>query len=638
HFFNPPRYMRLLELVVGKETRADAVDTIRAFADIHLGKGVVDCKDSPGFIANRIGVFWLTCGLLEAIRLGITVEEADAVMGKPVGIPKTGVFGLFDLIGIDLMPLIAKELSDTLPKSDPFCVMYKLPELVQKMIADGYTGRKGKGGFYRINKEDGKKSKETIDLKSGRFRATQKAKLESADAAKAGLNALVTHKDLGGQYAWAVLSQTLAYAASLVPEISDDLVSVDEAMKLGYNWKYGPFELIDRLKTATQSGPAWFSEALAKDGKSVPALVKQAGNGAFYQDGKTGREYLSGTGYAAIKVPADAWMLREKTYGQKPIYKNGSAKLWDIGDGICCLEFTSKMNSIDPETLKAIAKSTEIVAKDYKGLVIGNDGDNFSVGANIGFLLYSANMAGWKIIEDVVKQGQDAMMGLKYAPFPVVTATSGMVLGGGCEVALHSDAIQAHLETYIGLVEVGVGLIPGWGGCKEMLLRHIAAGRKKLIGGGAMFAVAQSFEKIGMAKVAESADEAREMLILNDKSRVSMNRRRVLPDAKALCLELAKGYRPPEPATLKLPGAAARVALIMALKGFKMSGKATEYDVVVGTELAHVLSGSKADIVDELTEQDVLDLEREHFAKLLRNPGTLARVEHMLNTGKPLRN
>lgn len=640
HFFNPPRFMRLLEVVQGKVSDA-AFGDICNFADVKLGKGIVRCKDTPGFLANRIGVYWMTLGLIKAIELGISVEEADAVMGRPCGIPKTGVFGLFDLVGIDLIPLIAGEMLANLPKEDAFCVLYKLPDRVKKMIADGYTGRKGKGGFYRINKQGEKKIKEVIDLKTGEYHAQgKKVELASVDAAKAGLGALIAHKDIGGQYARVVLLATLHYAASLVPEISDDVVSIDQAMKLGYNWKYGPFEMIDRI------GVDNFIEALKADGMSVPAILEKAKGTTLYKIEGEKRTAMSVKGYQPIIAPAGSLMLADIKLTKKPIAKNPSASLWDLGDGIACLELTSKMNSVDPDILDMIMKSIDLVKKDFKGLVIGNDGDNFSVGANLGFMLMAANIAAWKQIGEVIRGGQNAMMALKYAPFPVVSSLTGMALGGGCEMILHSNAVQAHVEAYPGLVEVGVGLIPAWGGCKEMLIRHL--GEKKgsgggMIGnlmatGGAMPAISKVFEMIATAKVSGSAVEAQENKILRADDVISMNRVRVLADAKARCLAMSKDYKTPEPATLHLPGATAKVALSMAVEGFKATGKATPHDVTVCKMLATVLSGGDTDMSEGLTEQQVLDLEYEAFMELVKTKPTLARIEHMLETGKPLRN
>ena len=644
HFFNPPRFMRLLEVVGGQKTRKDALESISQFADVHLGKGIVRCKDTPGFIANRIGVYWMMTGLLEAIRLGISVEAADAVMGKPAGIPKTGVFGLFDLIGIDLMPLIAKEMLHALPPEDAFRKTYQEPDLVKKMIEGGYTGRKGKGGFYRLSKDGERKIKEAIDLKTGEYHAQgKKVELASVDAAKGGLRALVEHKDVGGQYAWAVLSATLHYAASLIPEIADDIASVDAAMKTGYNWKRGPFEMIDQL------GVDWFAEKLVAEGKPVPAILQKAKGQTLYKVDNGKHQVFSLAGkYEPIVPPAGSLMLADIKLTKKLVTKNPSASLWDLGDGIACLELTSKMNAVDPDILSMIEQSIELVKKDFKGLVIGNDGDNFSVGANLGFMLMAANTAAWKPISEVIKNGQQAMMHLKYAPFPVVSSLTGMALGGGCEIILHSNAVAAHIESYPGLVEVGVGLIPGWGGCKEMLLRHLGEKAAKessggmisnlMATGGAMPAISKAFEAIAMAKVAGSASEAHDMKILRPDDAITMNRVRVLADAKSRCLKMAENYTPPAPAVLHLPGKSAKVALYMAVDGFAAAGKATPHDVVVCKILANVLSGGDTDMSEALTEQQVLDLEHEGFMELVKTKASLARIEHMLETGKPLRN
>ncbi len=640
HFFNPPRFMRLLEVVQGK-VAADKFAAVCDFGDRVLGKTIVPCNDTPGFIANRIGVYWLMLALYEAIRLGVTVPQADSIMGKPLGIPKTGIFGLFDLIGIDLMPLIAKSLLASLPEKDAFRALYKEPELVMKMIADGYTGRKGKGGFYRINKDGGGRVKEVIDLKTGSYApATEKVTLESIDAAKSGLKALFSHKDIGGEYVRAVMIPFLHYTASLVPEINDDIAAIDDAMKRGYSWKYGPFEMIDKL------GAAFVIEQFKAQNLTVPAIFEKLAGNAFYktESGKNYQLNISGA-YKPVNKPDGSLMLADIKLTSLPIEKNSSASLWDLGDGIACLELTSKMNSIDPDILAMIEKSVARVKGDFKGLVIGNDSDNFSVGANLGFVLMAANIAAWSQIADVIKGGQRAMMALKYAPFPVVSSLSGMALGGGCELMLHSNATAAHIESYPGLVEVGVGLIPAWGGCKEMLLRHL--GEKSAPGGllgglmatgGAMPVIKNVFEMIAMAKVAGSAEEAKDLKILRDDDKISMNRARVLADAKSRCLELAKTYQAQPEAVVHLPGKTARVALSMAVDGFAAIGKATPHDVVICKRLAHVLSGGDTDISKAVTEQQLLDLEFEVFMEMVKHPATLARIEHMLNTGKPLRN
>jgi 3-hydroxyacyl-CoA dehydrogenase len=630
HFFNPPRFMRLLEVAGSPHTKPESLAAISRFADVKLGKGVVICKDTPGFIANRIGVYWMMLGLLEAMRLGITVEQADAVMGKPLGLPKTGVFGLFDLIGIDLMPLIAKAMLATLPENDPFRTLYQEPDLIKKMIADGYTGRKGKGGFYRMNKQGEKKIKEALNLATGEYAtAASKVELASIDAAKAGIGALLSHKDIGGQYASAVMGGVIYYAASLVPDISDSIADIDAAMKLGYSWKYGPFEMIDKI------GVDNVIAIIKARGLPVPALLANAAGKTLYGTKDAQRTYQLADGTTApIVPPAGSLMLGDLKLSRKPVLKNGSASLWDMGDGIACFELTSKMNAVDPDILSLIEQSVALVKKDFKGLVIGGDADNFSVGANLAFMLMAANVAGWKQISDVIRAGQHAMMALKYAPFPVVASLSGMALGGGCEIVLHSNAVQAHMESYPGLVEVGVGLIPAWGGCKELLTRYADTNNPS----NAMPGIAKAFEIIGTAKVSGSAEEARDLHILRSTDSISMNRARVLADAKQKALQLAESYSTPEPVAVHLPGETGKVALFMALDQMVASGKATAHDSVVCRVLAHVLTGGSTDILDTVSEQQLLDLEHEGFMELVKTKGTLARIEHMLTTGKPLRN
>ncbi len=628
HFFNPPRYMRLLEVVKGEKTRAEAIEAVSRFSDVRLGKSVVACKDRPGFIANRLGVFWIQSAVVEAFDLGIEVEEADAVIGKPMGIPKTGVFGLIDLVGLDLMPHVMESMVGLLPPADPFHAYTRDLPLVRRMIADGYTGRKGKGGFYRINKAGGGKVKEAMSLSSGDYRPQRKADLELPKK----LKALLSGDDRISRYAWRVLGQTLAYAAMLVPEAADDVASIDEAMRLGYNWKYGPFELIDQL------GAAWVAEKLAKDGLPVPELLTLAGERSFYRVDNGRRQQLGRDGaYHDIARPEGVLMLADIKLASQPILKNGSAALWDVGDGVACFEFTSKMNALDPEIMALLGKSIKTVAKSFKALVIYNEGSNFSAGANLGLALFAANIAAWPEIEQIVAAGQETYRALKYAPFPVVGAPSGLALGGGCEILLHCDAVQAHAETYTGLVECGVGLIPGWGGCKEMLVRWSTLGK---LPKGPMPPVIKVFETISTATVAKSAAEAKELLFLKPTDGVTMNRYRLLADAKAKALELVKDYVPPTPVELSLPGDSARVGMEMAVDGFLRLGKATKHDRVVAGALAEVLSGAgaNADATRPLSEKDLLELERSRFMRLVRHPATLARIESILETGKPLRN
>lgn len=648
HFFNPPRYMRLLELVVGEKTRPEVVKTISEFCDVRLGKGVVRCHDTPGFIANRIGVFWLQTALNVALAEGVPVEVADAVMGKPVGIPKTAVFGLLDLIGIDLMPHLADSMLATLPETDWYRAIYIDHPLIREMIAAGYTGRKGKGGFYRIDKAGGKKEKQTLDLSApfseSAYRPADKPAVPAAEAGKKGLRAVVESPDIGGKYALKVLSHTLAYAASLVPEIAGSVAEVDEAMRLGYNWKFGPFEMIDAL------GPRWFAEHLESEGIPVPPLVRAVGEGSFYRT-QNGRLEFFGVdkAYHPLVRPEGVLLLSDIKRAGNPVLKNGSASVWDIGEGVLCFEHTAKMNTFDDQVFELLNKTVQAIGDGkgaWKALVIYNEGSLFSAGANLGFALFAINLALWPQVESFIATGQNTFKAMKFAPFPVVGAPSGLALGGGCEILLHCDTIQAHAETYCGLVEVGVGVVPGWGGCKEMILRYRA--REKAAAQGLwsapdtspMGATRKAFETIGMARVAKSAADAKAVGYLRESDGITMNRDRLLYDARARALELAKNYAPPKPETdIRLPGPTGRMALDLAVADLRKSGKATPHDVVVSNHLASVLSGGeKADWTAPMSEEDLILLERAEFMRLVRTRGTMDRIEHMLDTGKPLRN
>lgn len=657
HFFNPPRYMRLLELVVGPKTRPDAVSLVRTFCDVNLGKGVVPCHDSPGFIANRIGTFWMQTALNVAIEQNVPVEIADAMMSKPIGVPKTGVFGLIDLVGIDLMPKLSASLLSTLAPDDRYRAIHKDYPFIAQMIAAGYTGRKGKGGFYRLNTSAGKKVKEVFALNPDtfdpdtRYVAEKKPKLASMDAGKKGLLAVLETDDVGGRYARAVLVHTLAYAASLVPEVAGTIADVDEAMRLGYNWKYGPFEMMDQL------GPKWLAQQVAAEGLPVPALLSSVADGTFYRTNGADLEFFGTDGAYHKRIrPDGVLLLRDIKRAQKPVHKGASASIWDIGDGVLCLEFTGKMNAIDDTVFEAIHTAIKLIGDGksgpYKALVVYNEGDNFSAGANLGLALFAMNIALWPQIDEMVGGGQKAYKALKYAPFPVVGAPSGLSLGGGCEILLHCDHVQAHAETYVGLVEVGVGFIPGWGGCANMIMRYMDDEKRVYDErhGGEPFwfspkitpmgALRRAFEVIGTAKVAKSAFDAKDIGYFRSGDGITMNRDRLLYDAKKKALELAAAYTPPVKAEhIRLPGASGRVALEMAVKDLVASGKATPYDAVVCSVLAHVLSGGdKGDMTVTLSEDDIYKMEREAFMKLARDSRTIRRIEHMLETGKPLRN
>ena len=634
HFFNPPRYLPLLEIVSGPEVSQDTLQRFSEFADIKLGKRVTHCNDTPGFIGNRLGIYFVQRAIAATLDYGFTVEQADAMLGRPIGLPKTAVFALMDLVGIDLIPHVIESMVGNLHEDDP---LHKIAgrggDIIQAMIDDGYTGRKGKGGFYRLNTDDGQRIKEARSLETGEYAtANRRAAFASAKMGKQGLRRLLEHPDEGAAFLREILFDTFVYAASLVPEVSDDVYAIDGAMKVGYNWKKGPFEMIDDL------GIDWLISQLEAEGREIPALLQLAAqNGGFHSvvDGEPVRLSPDGE-FLLVERPTHTLTVADLKRRGKPLQKNGSASLWDAGDGVLLVEYHSKMNAMDPLSMEMLISAVQRAEiDDWKGILIANDASHFCAGANLGLALFAANLGAWKEIEEFIALGQTAYSTLKYAKVPVVAAATGMCVGGGCEVLLHCDGVQAHSESYIGLVEVGVGIIPAWGGCKEMLARIPEYG---LCSGGPMAPVMTAFENIGMAKVAKSAEQAKELGYLRPTDRITMNRDRLLGDAKEQLLELAEDYTPPEPHTYSLPGPSGRVALEMALNDLSSSGKATPHDVVVAKVLAEVLSGGDTDVMDQLSEDDLLELELNAILLLARNEASLDRMEHMLLTGKPLRN
>ena len=501
--------------------------------------------------------------------------------------------------------------------------------MLRRMVAGGYTGRKGKGGFYRLRREGGERIKESVDLATGEYHRSERVRLACVDAAKTGgLRALVEHDSEEGRYAWRVLSSVLAYTAALVPGISDDAADVDAAMRLGYNWQAGPFEMADRL------GAGRLADRLRAEGRPVPPMLEAAREGGFYREtgGRVERLGAAG-GYAPLVRPSGTQRLADVKRGRARVIGNDSASLWDAGRDVACLEFHTRMNTLDQGSLTLIGQALELVPDRFAGLVIHNDGEHFSAGANLGEALFAIGAGAWDRLAGASALGQRTFKAMKYAPFPVVGAPAGMALGGGCEVLLHCDAIVAHAETYAGLVEAGVGLIPAWGGCKELLARYARQGPR-----GPMPPVSRAFETVSLAKVSQSAHEARDMGILRREDTIVMNRDRVLAGAVDKVHALHSGYAPPEPPVFRLPGRSGQAALALAIGEFARTGKATPHDVVVATALARVLSGGNADPIDEVGEDAVLTLERETLLSLVRTPETQARIEHMLKTGRPLRN
>ncbi len=635
HFFNPPRYMPLLEIVGGEGAHAvdpELLDAFCAFADQRLGKHVIHCKDTVGFVGNRIAVYFIQRAVNAAIELGLTVEQVDAMLGRPVGLPKTAVFGLVDLVGIDLLPHVLDSFLASLPENDGLRAIVAHRELFESMIRDGYIGRKGKGGFYRLNRDGGNRVKQARNLQTGEYAtANPRAAFASAALGKRGLRPLVEHHDLGAQLVREVLIDTLGYVASLVPDVSESIEDVDAAMRVGFGWKRGPFEMIDEL------GVDWLIEQLESRNVAVPAFLEQARGRTFngIENGEPICLRPNGS-HGVLPRPDDTLTVADLRRRGKPIARNASCSIWDFGDDVLLVEFHSKLNTMDPLSMQMLQRAIDLATADSKrGIVIGNDGQHFCAGANLGLGLLAANLGAWDQGVEFVQLGQRTYMALKNCGVPVVAAATGMCVGGGCEILMHCDAVQAHAESYIGLVEVGVGIIPAWGGTKELLARIAARpGTPR----GPMGAVTVAFETIALAKVAKSAFQARSLGFLSRDDGITMNRARLLADAKRRCLELAEGYAPPEPNTYYLPGPSGKCAIDSVVQGLRLSGKATPHDTVVTGVLARVLTGGDTDPTEPLTEHDLLELELQGIASLMRLVPTLDRMEHMLTTNKPLRN
>ena len=631
HFFNPVRYMRLLEIVTGPATRSDVVEVLTEFCDVELGKGVVPCRDTPGFLGNRIGVFALQVGIVEAARAGLTVEEADAIMGRPMGIPKTGVFGLYDLIGLDLMLDVVASLAGALGSDDPFQAVTGGIPSVAELVARGHTGNKGGAGFYREVRVNGELRREALDLDSGEYRSATRPRPAAADAGETeGLRALVEYPDKYGRFAWRVLARTLAYAASLLPEVGTDIVPMDEAMKLGYSWSRGPFEMIDEL------GAAWFRDRLRAEGLSVPPIVEMVDGSSLYRAAGDHLEHLGyDGGYHVLTRAPGVERLGDIRRTATAVIENQAASLWDVGDGVACLEFHTKANALVPDSMALMRESLSVVEERFTALLVHNDAPHFSVGFNLEFALAHAKRGAWDTLDKALREFQETTTAIKYAPFPVVAAPAGTSLGGGFEVLLHCDALQAHANTVMGLVETLVGLVPSGGGCKELLHRWCGDGSdaEELVAGAL-----RVFELIGMGKTATSPMEGQPYRFFLSRDRSTMNRDRLLGEAKKHAMELARNYSPPAKTGVSAVGPAGRQAMLELLEKLNGRGITTPHDLVVGEHLAQVLCGGGAAAGQMLVDEDLCALERDAFIALAGMPATLARIEHMLSEGRPLRN
>ena len=665
HFFNPPRYMRLLEIIPTPEADRYAIDAISHFCDVRLGKGVVIAKDTPNFIGNSIGTF----SVLNVIRLmqemGLTIEEVDALTGQAVGWPKSATFRTIDLVGLDILGHVVSNMTANVrdERSD-----LQLPEFFKKMLHNKWLGDKTKGGFYKkVKGGEGKEDERlAIDWKTLEYHPRHKPKFPALDMAKnvedtgarlrtlLGLDGSGPQKgDKAGAFLWAALSDLWTYAANRVPEISDSIVEIDRAMKLGFNWELGPFELWDA------AGIEATVTRMKKEGKPVAANVEKllaAGQKSWYADdpkSPSGRKYweLGTENWELLLVPSGVWSVTVAKKSNGVVKKNSGASLVDLGDGVACLEFHSKMNSLGTDIIGLITQALKPggPGDNFDAFVITNDATNFSVGANLMLLLMSVQEEEWDDVDLAIRQFQGMTQAVKFSPKPVVSAPFGLCLGGGTEISLHAAARQPHAELYTGLVEVGVGLLPGGGGCKEMLLRAVdtAAASKGKSSGDALAgsvemleAMKKAFETIATAKVATSAHEARALGFLSDSDHITMNRERVLSDAKARALELARaGYEPPvRRAHIPAPGESLLAALKMGVHLMRQGDFITDYEVKLGGKIAEVLCGGNVTPGTPVSEQYILDLEREGFKSLCGERKTQERIQYTLKTGKTLRN
>lgn len=653
HFFNPVRYMKLLEIVSSADTDPAKVAIMADFMENTLGKGVVIAKDTPSFIGNRIGIFGFMNVVRHAMEMNLSIDAVDKITGPATGKPKSATFRTADLAGLDTIAHVVKNNHDQ--TRDEGHDQLVLPPVIQKMLENKWLGDKTGQGFYKKTKTaEGKKEILSLNLKTGEYGPQEKIKFESLGLAKniedpgERIKMLVAADDAAGKFAWVTTRDTLLYAANRVPEIADDVVNVDNAMKWGFNWDMGPFEALDAI------GVKDFAERVKKDGLKVPALIEAVlakGSGTFYKSENGVRSFfdLRSGSYQALKPKSIHLVIKTLKDQKKVIQSNAGASVIDLGDGVVNVEFHTKMNAIDNDIGDMINAAIDLVesAPSWKGVVISNDSPNFSVGANLMMLWLESQNQNWSGIEAMSKSFQSACMRLKYSARPVVVAPAGMALGGGCEITLGADAVRAHCETYIGLVEVGAGIIPGGGGTKNVLLNIgenlMSKGAQGWAGksdGGPFPKTQQTFQTIAFAKVATSALEGTKMGYMPAKrTRISMSRDRLLHDAKSDVIELSANYVQPQPNDkILVGGAGAKYAMLSAIDGFLLQKMVSEHDALIAKKLAHVLSGGDLPSQGYVSEQYLLDIEREAFLSLCGEEKTQARMQALLMTGKPLRN
>jgi 3-hydroxyacyl-CoA dehydrogenase len=649
HFFNPPRYMKLVEIVPGPDTRPEVVDILAQTSEKVLGKGVVYGKDTPNFVANRIGVYNMLYVIKTMIDLGLTIEAVDQLTGRVIGRPKSASFRTADIVGLDTFVDVADNVYSGGPE-DERREMFKPPDLVTRMIEKKLLGEKTKQGFYKKTRDNqGNRVILSLDYNTLEYSPQEKVKLASLETAKMisgtpeKIKSLYYAEDIGGQFTFRTLTETLIYSANRVPEIADD--NIDHAMRWGFACKMGPFETWDalgldksvaKMKEAGYQVPAWVQEML--DTGKASFYKREAGVLSYY-DPLT-------ADYKEVPVKPGIILLPSLKEREQKVAGNTGASLVDIGDGVACLEFHTKMNAIGDDIINMVVQAAEIVTRDFEGMVIANHAENFSAGANLPLVLFAAQEEEWDDLNWMVKRFQDALMNLKYLDKPVVAAPAGMALGGGCEICLASDRVRYAAETYMGLVEVGVGLIPAGGGTKEMLIRsteHLFEVQK----GGLyprqielMPFIARAFETIAMGKVSTSGPEAVKLGYLRPTDKMTVNQDYLIEDAKNTVLAMnLEGYAPPRPRDdIRVAGENAFAMMKFGLWSMREAGYITEHDVTVSTKVGYVLCGGNVHADTLVSEQYLLDLEREAFLSLCGEPKTHARIQHILSTGKPLRN
>lgn len=644
HFFNPPRYMKLVEVIPGSKTSGEIACGISGFLDRRLGKGVVPAKDRPNFIANRIGVFGMMATIHEMIAGGWTPTEVDQMTGKAIGHASSATFRTSDLVGLDVTAHVTNNLYPAVP-DDEDREVFQIPELITSLLDKKLLGDKTGGGFFKKSKDaEGKRVILELDLATFQYKPQVKTKFPSLDAAKGiddrakRVKTLVWGDDRVGEFLWKTTSRVSRYAANRIPEIADTIVEIDNAIKWGFGWEIGVFEAWDAI------GVAESVERMRKEGQPIPANVEAmlaSGATSFYKNEGGHHSFydLVAGEYRPMPERPGVMILKDIKERTGVIRSNPGASLIDIGDGVACLEFHSKMNSIGGDTVAMMNFALDEVERNFAGLVVGNQGGNFSAGANIMMLLLAAQEEEWDDINLSIRGLQNAVMRMRYSPKPVVTAPYGLTLGGGCEIAMHGDRVQAAAETCIGLVEVGVGLIPAGGGTKEMTMRAMNAAAKAPDADPLAF-LKKTFEMIGMGKVATSAQEARAWGLLRESDGISMNGDRLIADAKQEVLNMvASGYvQPVEKTDILALGESAQAAMKLALHMMKQGGYVSDHDVLIGKKLAKVMSGGDLNHRTYVSERYFLDLEREAFLSLCGERKTQERIAAMLKTGKPLRN